>query len=108
MKILLDECLPVPLKKEFKQAEALTVVNMDWTSLKNGNLMRTSIEAGFDIFLTVDKNLQHQQNIKQYDIIVVVLDVFHNKLSQLAPLIPVLESEMGSYEKGKCYTIKAQ
>jgi predicted nuclease of predicted toxin-antitoxin system len=59
MKILLDECVPVRLGKYFYDFTVSTVSKEQWTSLKNGKLMKTAIDAGFDVMLTVDKNLQY-------------------------------------------------
>jgi predicted nuclease of predicted toxin-antitoxin system len=75
MKILLDECLPIRLKQYLTGFEAYTVYEMGWSSLKNGKLMQKAIDSGFEALLTVDKNLQYQQNIKEYDISIVVFDV---------------------------------
>ncbi len=44
--------------------EVKTVVEMNWSGLKNGNLMKVAVEENFDVLLTIDKNLEFQQNIK--------------------------------------------
>lgn len=62
MKILLDECLPRKLKFELSGHEAYTVPQMGWASKKNGELLALMSEQ-FDVFLTVDSNMQHQQNL---------------------------------------------
>ncbi|MBA3921644.1 MAG: hypothetical protein H0X31_08060 [Nostocaceae cyanobacterium] len=37
MRILLDECVPRPLKREFADYEMWTVVEMGWSGEKNGS-----------------------------------------------------------------------
>lgn len=105
MKILLDECIPVRLKKHLSGFEVCTVTEMGWTSLKDGKLMKIAIEAGFDIMLTVDKNLQYQQNLQEYDISIVVFDVLFNRLQNFVPLIPQFIKLESKLEKRKAYVI---
>lgn len=106
MKILLDECLPVRLKQYLLGFEVKTVSEMGWSSLKNGNLMKVAIELGFDVMLTVDKNLQYQQNLKEYDMVIVVFDVLFNRLQDFIPLIPKFIELQPILEKKKAYIIK--
>jgi hypothetical protein len=80
MKILLDECITRKLKRHSTEFEVRTVVEMSWSGLKNGRLLSAAVEEKFDILLTIDKNLEHQQNINNYEIAVVVLDVEKSKI----------------------------
>ena len=92
MRVLLDECLPRKLKKELSNHEVVTVPEMGWASIKNGNLLRLA-EASFDIFITVDRNLEYQQNLGNYDIKVIVLVTRDIRFRALLPLMPgVLEA----------------
>jgi hypothetical protein len=88
MKILLDECIPVRLKTYLTDFEVKVVSDMDWSGLKNGKLMKVASEAGFDLLFTVDKSLQFQQNLKEYNLSIVVFDVQFNRLQDFVPLIP--------------------
>jgi predicted nuclease of predicted toxin-antitoxin system len=106
MKILLDECIPVRLKQHLTAYEVRTVSEMGWTSLKNGKLMKVAIESGFEVMLTVDKNLQHQQNLNEYEIAIVVLDVHFNRLQDFIPLIPKFIEIYPKLIKKKTYIIK--
>ena len=56
MRISLDECLPKRLKRDLVGHHARTVPEMGWASKTNGELLALA-EAGFDVFLTVDRNL---------------------------------------------------
>ncbi len=56
MSILLDECLPRRLKREIGDHEVVTVPEMRWAGIKNGDLLRRA-EREFDVFVTVDQNL---------------------------------------------------
>ncbi|MFW5656090.1 MAG: DUF5615 family PIN-like protein [Bacteroidota bacterium] len=106
MKILLDECMPVRLKQYLPGFEVYTVNEMGWTSLKNGNLMKVATESDFKVMITVDKNLQYQQNLKAYDISIVVLDVLFNRLEDFVPLIPKFIELLPKLERKTAYVIK--
>jgi hypothetical protein len=74
MKILLNESLPRKLKFDFKpESEVWTVKGKKLLGVKNGALLKLLIEDNFDYFITVDRNLQYQQNIERLLIIIIVL-----------------------------------
>ena len=105
MKILLDECLPRKVKTFFSDYSAYTVMEMGWSGLLNGALMRNAIENDFDIFITADKNLRYQQNISEYNISIILLSVFKNTFEGIKPLIPELIRILPNLEKRKFYKI---
>jgi len=88
MKVLLDECLPKKLKREVQADVVRTVPEMGWAGTKNGALLRL-VEREFDVFLTNDQNLEHQQNLKQVDLAIIVLVALTNDIEDLKPLMPV-------------------
>jgi predicted nuclease of predicted toxin-antitoxin system len=100
MRILLDECLPKKLKKDFLNHEVKTVPEMGWAGKKNGELLPLA-ESHFDIFITVDQNLQYQQNLKGRFITIFVLKSPNSRYETLKLLIPnVLEKIKRELEKG--------
>lgn len=105
MKILLDECLPIRLKYLLKEYDVFSVSEMGWRSLKNGKLLRAAVEHKFDIFLTVDKKLEYQQNLYSFNIAVVVFIVARNKIELLSHLNPKFIEISSTLEKGKSTTI---
>lgn len=63
MRILVDENLPVRFFKELLcEFEVQTVNDLDWSGIKNGELMKR-IEGNFDLIITADKNVPYQQNL---------------------------------------------
>lgn len=72
MKLLLDECVDWRLLREFADHDAKTVKQLGWEKAKDGELLRL-VATEFDVFLSVDKNLPHQQNITDLDLAVIVL-----------------------------------
>ena len=66
---------------------------MGWGGIKNGALL--ALAAGeFDAFITVDKNLPHQQNNSTLPIAVVLLNAHSDELRILLPLVPRLEEAL--------------
>jgi len=63
MKVLLDECLPKKLKREVEADLVQTVPEAGWASKQNGELLRLA-EADFDVLLTNDQNMEHQQMLE--------------------------------------------
>lgn len=83
MKILIDENLPRYLKKVLASYDVHTVQEMGWAGIGNGALLRLA-EADFDLFLTADKNLRHQQNLTGRKLSITVFP--SNKLSVIKSL----------------------
>jgi predicted nuclease of predicted toxin-antitoxin system len=77
MKLLLDENLPKRLKLDFSEHEVYTVRDKGWNGIKNGELLKLMIEDSFDVLLTFDKNLQHQQNFSKYTLVVFCINRYH-------------------------------
>jgi len=90
MKLLIDENLPKRLKIDFPEYEIKTVRDMGWNSKKNGELLELMLKNGFNVLLTFDKNLQHQQNFVKYPISVFVLNAMDNAYQTIKPLVPVI------------------
>jgi hypothetical protein len=91
MKILLDESLPRKLKYDFGTThEVYNVRDKGWLGQKNGVLLKLMIEDGFDILVTVDRNIPYQQNLERLAITIFVLCASNNRRDTLVPLIPKL------------------
>jgi hypothetical protein len=65
MKILFDQGTPVPLRRHLHPRPADTAAEMGWAAQANGNLLAAAEQAGFDIPVTADRNLGHQQILAQ-------------------------------------------
>lgn len=100
MKALLDENLDPRLKNHINSdkltIEIFTVKDMKWLGLKNGELITKAIKERFDIFISADLQLKHQQNLPAYNINVIVLKLvknnFPNQLLKIPELIQKVEN----------------
>lgn len=100
MRVLLDECLPRKLKSELVGHEVKTVPEMGWASKKNSDLLALAAER-FDAFLTADKNIAFQQNLKDLRIGVVAMIAQSNRLADLRPLMPKVLEALQSLKAGQ-------
>jgi len=97
MKILLDENIPKKLKFDFAvNDEVSTVQEMNWQGKKNGELLGLLTFSGFDIFITLDKNLQFQQNLTRFSIKIIILDAVDSRYQTLQPLIIKISESLKS------------
>ena len=88
MRVLLDECVPKRLGRELTGHAVRTVPQEGWSGKKNGELLRLMSAAGFEVLLTVDQGIRHQQNLQAAGVAVVVMFGASNQLADLAPLMP--------------------
>jgi hypothetical protein len=73
MRVLFDQATPVPIRASLDQHSVSTASQQGWDRLKNGDLLTAAENAGFDVFLTTDKNIRYQQDLTRRKIAVVVL-----------------------------------
>jgi hypothetical protein len=60
---------------------------MGWTGIKNGQLLQLA-SSQFDCFLTVDRNLQFQQDVGNLPLAVLVVEAKDNRLETLRCILP--------------------
>lgn len=63
-------------------------------------LLRKAEENGFVVFVTSDKNLQYQQNVRKLKLAVVVFDVRSNRLEDCIPKCALLLAKLPDLEPG--------
>jgi predicted nuclease of predicted toxin-antitoxin system len=73
MLVLLDENLPHRLRSLIPGHEVRTVDHQGWKSLSNRELLKAAEAAGFNVMVTADKGIRHQQNLTGRKIAIVVL-----------------------------------
>lgn len=86
IRVLIDECLPKQLKRWLAEIdtdlEIQTIKDAGWEGMKNGDLLRES-NGKFDVLVTADKNMHHQQNFVGLDISVLVYPTNWAKIVKL-------------------------
>jgi hypothetical protein len=106
VRVLLDECTPRKLRRDLPGHEVRTVGEMGWGGTKNGALLLRA--AGeFDVLLTVDTNMEFQQNISLLPIAIIVLVAPRNDIELLRPLMPQVCELLLTIEPGRLYHVEA-
>jgi uncharacterized protein DUF5615 len=100
MKILLDECLPRQLRREISGHDVTTVAAMGWAGTKNGALLRLAADAAFDVFITIDGNMEYQQRLRMPNMAMILLAAPDNRLGTLRPLMADVLSALPNIRAG--------
>lgn len=95
MKILLDENLPRQLKADFgPDYDVRTVRDMGWLGKKNGELLGLIVFNGFDVFVTLDKNLRYQQNLDRIELKIFLLLAINNRRETLQAFVEKVKNKI--------------
>lgn len=99
MNILLDENLDWRLRRHLPGHTVESVPLIGWAGLKNGALLAEA-EKRFDVLLTMDSNMVHQQNLARFRIAVIALKAKSNRLAETGPLMPKVLAILSSVQPG--------
>jgi len=72
-RVLFDVNVPRPASRFLTRHTVQFADQRGWRELSNGDLLAAAEEAGFDVLLTADRNLQYQQNLTGRRIAIVAL-----------------------------------
>ena len=100
MRLLLDENLDWRLRRDLMDHQVESVPLIGWAGIENGERLRKAVEAGFDVLVTMDSNMVHQQNTRQNAIAVVALRTQSNRLGDTRPLMPALLALLPNIKPG--------
>lgn len=106
MKVLVNENLDESFPALLVHHEASHVTSLGWKGIKNGALLALAGEAGFGALVTVNKNMPHQQNMRDRPFCLIVLDIHPNALRTQQACIPRMLEVLASAEPGRVYVIE--
>lgn len=107
MRVLLDENIDRFLKGLFAdEFEVMTVSDCGWQGKANGELLRAA-EQEFDAFVTMDQNLEYQQNLRTPNLGVIVLRARSNAYKVVASLMPKVNEVLRSIQPGQVVYVPA-
>ena len=72
MRIVFDQGTPAPLRTHLIGHTVETAFELGWSNLQNGELLAVA-ENSFDLLVTTDQQLRHQQNLSGRKLSVLVL-----------------------------------
>ena len=102
MRILLDHCTPAPLRYALKEHVVETAYERGWAELVNGELLAAAASNGFDILITTDQSIRHQQNLARRKLSVVLSTNHWILIRRSAELVV---SAVASIEEGEYVTV---
>ena len=73
MKVLFDHGTPAPLRRYLPEYSVDRSAENGWDRLENGELIQRAEEEGYDVIVTTDQGMRHQQNLSDRRISIVVL-----------------------------------
>jgi predicted nuclease of predicted toxin-antitoxin system len=97
MNIVIDECVPHIVKKHLPHRQIKTVQEIGWAGVQNGELLNL-VEADFDVFITSDKNLRHQQNLQNRKLAFILLP--SNQIPIVEALLKQIDEELNKIQSG--------
>ena len=77
MRLLPDNNVPVAIARYLPQHDVVHASSLGGRTLANGDLIAAADEAGFDILLTADQNIEYQQNLAGRRLAIIVLATNH-------------------------------
>jgi len=106
VRVLLDESIPIDFALDLHELDVQTVIGLGWAGLKKGALLRQA--AGqFQVLVTMDKNLQFQQNLAAHAVAVVLIRAHSNRIDDLRALVPQILDAVAASEPGKIRIVGA-
>jgi predicted nuclease of predicted toxin-antitoxin system len=108
MKILIDECLPRALKRHLRDRDCRTVQEMGWSGKKNGELLSVAAGEGFEVLVTIDQGMEHQQNLTARNIALLVIEAASNQIEDLLPIMPAARAALGRIQPGTVVRVSAR
>lgn len=89
MRILLDECVHAAVRAAFHGHAVKTVAEIGWRSSKDGTLL-TYAQERFDVFVTIDRKLERQHDLKKMRLGFVLARVPNNQIGSYEPIFAEL------------------
>lgn len=107
MRVLLDENVNRRLKFSFDdEFDVTTVVERGWSGKKNGELL-SAAEQEFDALVTMDRSMEHQQNLPAFDLGVVLITASSNRRGDVEPAMPKVDRALGRIRAGELFVVQA-
>lgn len=106
MRVPLDENLPADLAADLVGHQASTVATEGWVGITNGELLRR-VSGRFDALLTMDKNLQYQQQLAGLAFGVLLIRAASNRLVHLRPVVPAILEALRQLRPGELRSVGA-
>jgi len=100
VRVLLDECVHAGLRAAFSGHSVQTVTEAGWRCSKDGPLLQWA-QGHFDVFVTIDRKIPHQHNLKAFRLGFVLVRVRSNEIGRYRPLFSEIRLAAETVRKGQ-------
>ncbi|MFZ0759291.1 MAG: hypothetical protein WAM69_05010, partial [Candidatus Sulfotelmatobacter sp.] len=104
-RMLPDECVPRKLRSRLTGHECRTVPEEGLAGKRNGELLSLAEKAGFDVFLSLDRGIEFQQNLQSRRVAVLVVRAASSRLADLLPHVPKILKMLQSLRPGQVVSV---
>ena len=78
-----------------------TVQEMGWSGKKNGELLTVAAGEQFEVLVTIDQGMEHQQNLAARNIALLVIEATaSNQIEDLVPIMPAARAVLDNIQPG--------
>jgi predicted nuclease of predicted toxin-antitoxin system len=107
VRILLDECIPIDLRHSFPGHDVHSAQWAGFKGKKNGELLRAAEAAGYEVLLTVDQGLPHQNSLVGLQLSILVIRATTNQMEDLLPFVDNVRKALNRIRPGEIESIEA-
>jgi hypothetical protein len=100
MRVLLDECIDEALRHEITGHDCRTCRYAGLKGMTNGRLLAAAEQLGFEVLITVDRNMQYQQRLHDRKIALVIMEGRTTNLDDLLSLVPRVLAALDALNPG--------
>jgi hypothetical protein len=100
MRLLLDECMPRRFGRALTEHEVESVQSMQWRGVKNGALLQRIRNHSFDVFITIDRGIPSQQNLRDLSFATIVIRARTNDAEVIVSLVPRVREALQTIRPG--------
>ena len=104
-RVLFDENMPRKLRRDLPEFFIRTVQQEGFSGFKNGELLGR-VASFFDVLVTIDQNMQYQQNVPKFNIGVVAIELPDTRLVFLRALVPELRDAISRVKPGEVIVVR--
>lgn len=105
-RVLLDECVPQDLRHALSEFETETAAFAGLAGISNGELIAAA-DGRFEVLVTTDEKLRHQQNLAGKKVAVVVICAASNRLSDILLLSDEIKRAIARAAAGEVLDVGA-
>jgi len=100
MRVLFDQGTPAPLRAHLADHSISTAFECGWSELTNGELLDAAEREGFEVLVTMDSNLKHQQDLGIRSLAIIVL--LSTSWPRIQKAVPSVVEAIRSSAPGRC------